>query len=87
MNKNRKRAIVNDIAVHFNGAAALSETQAAEYLGICRNTTRDFLSQISHVKIGAKKMYLAIDIADAIIQASVPGVPSPKRPCPFSKLP
>ena len=67
MDRNRKRAIVRDIANHFNGAAAISESEAAVYLGLSRNTARDFLKGIGHFKCGAKKMYLAIDIADTII--------------------
>lgn len=72
MDKNRKRAIVNDIASHFDGAAAISESEAAVYLGLSRNTAREFLSCVDHFKGGAKKMYLAIDIADAIIMQTVP---------------
>ena len=83
MDKNRKRAIVNDIASHYDGAAALSEREAAAYLGSCRDAARVFLSQVGHFKLGAKKMYLAIDIADAIISASVPGEEPVKRECPY----
>ena len=86
MDKNRKRAIVSDIASHFGGAAALSEREAAAYLGSCRNNAREFLSGVGHFKLGAKKMYLAIDIADAIIQATVPGEPVKKKHCPYSAV-
>lgn len=56
-----RRQIADDIKQTYG--ACLNVTQASEYLGMCRDKVRQFLSDIPHYDTGRQKKYLAVDIA------------------------
>ncbi|MBS5145702.1 MAG: hypothetical protein ACLUDG_05200 [Butyricicoccus sp.] len=70
---NRKRDIVRDIESHFDGAGALCIQDVARYLHLSKGTARTFCADITSFKLGQKRMFLAIDIADKIIRSSIEG--------------
>lgn len=70
---NRKRDIVRDIESHFDGVGALCIQDVARYLHLSKGIARTFCADITSFKLGQKRMFLAIDIADKIIRSSTEG--------------
>lgn len=75
---NRKRDIVRDIESHFGGAGALCLQDVARYLHLSQSSARTFCRDISSFKLGQKRMFLAIDLADKIVRSSVEPNPDDK---------
>ena len=56
-----RREISDDIKRTYG--SVINKREAADYLGMCRTKTIDFLEGVPYYATGKEKKYLAIDIA------------------------
>ena len=64
-----KKEIAEDIRQQYGNA--LTKKDACKYLGVSRNTAKEFLEGVPLFQIGAREYYFATDLAARIAAAEV----------------
>lgn len=64
-----KKELTADIRQQFGNV--LTKKDACKYLGVSRNTAKEFLDGVPLFQIGAREYYFAVDLAARIAAAEV----------------
>ncbi len=62
-----KKEIVNDIRSQCGNL--ITTKDVGRYLGLCPKSTKLFMEGVPHYDVGRKKCYMAIDVANRILQS------------------
>ena len=62
-----KKEIVNDIRSQCGNL--ITTKDVGKYLGLCPKSTKAFMEGVPHYDVGRKKCYMAIDVANRIVQS------------------
>lgn len=61
-----RQELVRDMRTQMNGSSYMCAEDVCKYLGLGRDTVREFLRGLDYFSLGRKKLYHVLDIATVI---------------------